>query len=414
MVSRAGATTAGLLVLALVGACDSDHAAERVSLKRRASPAAEATSVSSPPPSTGAQPSDTATVVLPPVISTSGVFPSMAPSTGAQPSDTVPIIPPPVIATSLATPMATSPPLPVSGPPRFFVTARHPLFYFPQGSKTAISTPVRPAVHDAKTGAFVADIPLPPGVLSSWQLVAAAPDNRTFVLSGWTGPDSPIRFFRVSLAENGQPGDPMLIPGFESDKSDPGSAVALSPDGSRLAYASVVIGGEAKVSVVDVATGQRRDWITRTPSTVSGLAWAPDGRRLAMVVWGWGVGVLDLGWQGSDLLAGARLVRPAQDSRLLHSVAYTPDGSALIYSASHDIERVPVDGGEEPRVLARLTLPPASSGTLPFSVDGTGRYLLYVNRWRSFRVDLVDGSTTSVPIKVGEHSGEGDSPQAAW
>jgi hypothetical protein len=118
--------------------------------------------------------------------------------------------------------------------------------------------------------------------------------------------------------------------------------------------------------------------------------------------------------QGSDLLAATRLVKPSSDLPFLESVAYTPDGSALICSAGHAIMRIPVDGGEEPRVLARVTLPADASLTLRFSLDGTGRYLLYAHRWRSYRVDLVDGSTTSVPIKAGEHSGEGDSPNAAW
>ncbi|WP_432924236.1 TolB family protein [Microbispora sp. CA-135349] len=308
--------------------------------------------------------------------------------------------------------MATSSPLPVAGPPRFFVTARAPLARFPGESKTAIFTPVRPAVHDATTGAFLAAIPLPPGVRSSWQVLAAAPDNRTFVLSGWTGPDSPLRFFRVHLAEDGSPSDPIPVPGLQSDALGAGYVIALSPDATRLAYAVSIPGG-VKVSVVDLATGRRHDWSSQAP-VVTGLAWAPDGRRIALVVGGWGIGVLDLGSQGSDLLTATRLVKPGDDLPLLEAVAYTPDGSALIYSAGHAVMRIPVDGGGEPRVLARLTLPADASMTLRFSLDGTGRYLLFAHRWRVFRVDLVDGSTTSMPIKADEHSGEGDSPDVAW
>ncbi|GIH71102.1 WD40 repeat domain-containing protein [Sphaerimonospora thailandensis] len=309
--------------------------------------------------------------------------------------------------------MATSSPLPVVGPPRFFVTARVPLARFPTRSKTAIFTPVRPAVHDATTGAFLAAIPLPPGVRSSWHLLAAAPDNRTFVLSGWTGPNSPIRFFRVNLAEDGSPSGPALVPGLESDAVGPGYALALSPDATRLAYATPTMGGE-KISIVDLTTGQRRDWSTQASSMVSDLAWSPDGQQIALVVQGRGIGVLDLRRRGFDLLADTRLVKPSSGLPPLGSVAYTPDGSALIYSAGHAILRIPVAGGEEPRVLAQVTLPPDASLSLRFTLDGTGRYLLYVHRWRSFRVDLVDGSTTSVPIEAGEHSREGDSPNAAW
>ncbi len=376
-------------MLALVVACGDDgggHAYERVSPEGWASSTAAAIS----PPS--ALPSLPATVAR-----------SSAPSA----------VPPPLpMATSLASPMATSPPLPAVGPPRFFVTAGAPLARFPDRSKTAISTPVRPAVHDATTGAFLAAIRLPPGVRSSWQVLAAAPDNRTFVLSGWTGPNSPLRFFRVHLAEDGSPSDPIPVPGLQSDALGAGHIIALSPDATRLAYAASIPGG-VKISVVDLATGQHHDWSTQA-SVVTGLAWAPDGQRIALVVGGWGIGVLDLGLKGSDLLATTRLVKPSNDLPFLESVAYTPDGSALIYSAGHAIMRIPVDGGEEPQVLARVTLPADASMTLRFSLDGTGRYLLFVHRWRGFRVDLVDGSTTSMPIKTGEHSGEGDSPNAAW
>ncbi|MEU4405342.1 hypothetical protein AB0F88_12495 [Streptosporangium sp. NPDC023963] len=315
--------------------------------------------------------------------------------------------------TSLALPAATSPPLPPTGPPRFFLAAGVPIARFPERSKTATFTPVRPTVHDAATGALLASVRLPPGVRSSWQLLAAAPDNRTFVLSGWTGPDSPIRFFRVTLAEDGQPGDPMPVPGLRSDRLGPGYALALSPDATRLVYAKAASGG-VRVSVVELATGRRRDWSTGAFFTVSGLSWAPDGRRIALAAGNWGLGVLDLDRPGSDLLAATRLVRPHRGLPPLHSVAYTPDGGALVYSAGHAIERVPVDGGQAPRLLAQVKLPPTASLSLPFSLDGTGRYLLYVHRRQSFRIDLTDGSTTPLPKRIGERPGRGGSPNAAW
>jgi hypothetical protein len=47
-------------------------------------------------------------------------------------------------------------------------------------------TAVQPVVLDATTGRLLHTIPLPHGLWSSWQLAAAAPDNRTFVLSAVT------------------------------------------------------------------------------------------------------------------------------------------------------------------------------------------------------------------------------------
>ncbi|GAA2820130.1 hypothetical protein GCM10020220_005490 [Nonomuraea rubra] len=70
--------------------------------------------------------------------------------------------------------------------------------------------------------------------------------------------------------------------------------LALSADGTRLAYATPLIGGGAKISVLDVATGRRRDWKTATYSMVGGLSWAPDGRSLACVLNGRTLAVLDL------------------------------------------------------------------------------------------------------------------------
>ncbi|GAA2366812.1 hypothetical protein GCM10010404_21680 [Nonomuraea africana] len=310
--------------------------------------------------------------------------------------------------------MTTRPALSPTGPPRFVVTARVPIAYFPENSKTAIQTPVPPAVHDATTGAFIADIRLPEGVRSSWQLVAAAPDNRTFLLSGWTGPHSALRFFRVRLSEDGRPGEPELVPGFEGEGNNPGTALALSPDATRLAHAAPVLGGGAKVTVVELATGARRDWTTRAFSMVLGLAWAPDGQRLALVAGGREVSVLDTTLPGSDLLAATRLVKPRKGLHLLESVAFTPEGDALVYSANHTIERLPLHEGAAPEVLAKVTLPRDASLGLRFSLDGTGRYLLHTHGWRFHRVDLHDGSTTSMPIEVAAHPGEGMLPTAAW
>lgn len=390
-------------MLGLVGACTAEPDPAEDPASRTAASAFPSSSL----PSSSPLPSSPSPFPLSP-------FPSV-PGTAPPPSHltTAPPPPPEPLETSLSLPGATSAPLPVTGPPRFFLAASVPIARFPEGSKTATFTPVRPTVHDATTGALLASVPLPPGVRSSWRLLASAPDNRTFVLSGWTGPDSPILFFRVTLSEDGRPGDPVPVPGLRSDRLGPGHALALSPDGTRLAYAATVSEG-AKVSVVELATGRRRDWSTRAPFGLSGLSWAPDGRHIALAAGNWGVGVLDLARPEPDLLAATRLVRPNNSLPPVHSVAYTPAGDALVYSVGHAIERVPVDGGQAPRLLARVELPASASLTLPFSLDGTGRYLLYAHRWRSFRVDLTDGSITPVPERTGERPGRGDSPNVAW
>ncbi|MFC7585019.1 hypothetical protein ACFQYP_15710 [Nonomuraea antimicrobica] len=97
----------------------------------------------------------------------------------------------------------------------------------------------------------------------------------------------------------------------------------------------------------------------------------------------------------------------------IESVAHTPDGSALVYASGHTVERVPVAGGPS-QVLARPEPPPGASLSLRFSVDGTGRHLMYAHDWRAYRVDLTGGAVTSMPITVTERPNEGNSPRVAW
>ncbi|MGI5290103.1 WD40 repeat domain-containing protein [Nonomuraea polychroma] len=384
MSSRASATLAGLALAVLAAGC-ADPAADRVSLVSATQPPA------SPPPPT----------VLPPP-------PSHVMSSG-------PVRHPFPLATSLPDPMATGAPLPATGRPRFFVSARTPLVHYPGNSKTGVFTPVPPAVHNAETGAFVANIPLPPGIAGSWHLVAAARDNRTFAISGRTIPKNPeIRFFLMRLGEDGRPEKPVPVTQTDPDDLRVVYDLALSADGTRLAYATPLIGGGAKISVLDVATGRRRDWKTLTHSMVSGLSWAPDGRSLAYVLGGRAIALLDLARLGTDPDgAASRIVKNVTGTMPIQSVAHTPDRSALIYASGHTVERVPVAGGPA-QVLARPEVPPGASLSLRFSVDGTGEHLLYVHKWRAYRVDLADGTVTSVPISVDERPGEGGSPRAAW
>ncbi|MEU8036548.1 hypothetical protein [Streptosporangium sp. NPDC049078] len=317
----------------------------------------------------------------------------------------------PDLASSLAVAMATAAPLAASGPPRFFVSAWTPIARFPERSKTAILTPVPPSVHDAGTGRFIAAVPLPPGVESSWKLAAAAPDNRTFLLSGTSGREGDVRFFRVRLDEEGRPGTPEPVPESGQGVSGGLPVLAMSHDGTRFAFADMVAGGTI-VRVVEIATGARRDWFSGD-MRVSGLSWAPDGRRIAVAAPNRGLGVLDLAAPGSDLVAATRLVRPMRGLPPVESVAYTPDGGSLVYSVGHDIERVPVDGGDAV-VLARLSLPKSTSLTVRFALDGTGRHLLHTHDRRLHRVDLRDGSTGSVPIGTGDLPPSGQTPDAAW
>lgn len=381
MSSRTSAAVAGLVLTALAAGC-ADPAADRVSLV-----------YASQPPGSSPLPSPEVSHPFPSVTS--------LPSSGVSHP-----FPP---ATSLTEPMAAGAPLAATGPPRFFVSARTPIAHFPGDSKTAVVTPVPPAVHDAGTGAFVANIVLPPGIESSWHLVAAARDNRTFGIAGWTGSSNPrIRFFLVRLGEDGRPGEPVAVPQADPDDLTVVHDLALSDDGTRLAYSTPLIGGGAKISVLDVSTGRRRDW-TAAHLMVKGLSWAPDGRSIAYVD-GRSIALLDLARPDAT---SSRIIKTAPGTLPIESVAHTPDGAALIYASGHTVERISLAGGPA-RVLARPELPDDASLSLRFSVDGTGEHLLHVHGWRAYRIRLADGAVTSMPIVVDERPGEGDSLRAAW
>ena len=64
--------------------------------------------------------------------------------------------------------------------------------------------------------------------------MASKPDTRISAKPADQNP--PIRFFRIHLDDQGLPGAPLLVPG--SADGVPPTAVALSPDGTRLAYLS--------------------------------------------------------------------------------------------------------------------------------------------------------------------------------
>ncbi|GGK77625.1 hypothetical protein Ppa06_37680 [Planomonospora parontospora subsp. parontospora] len=134
-------------------------------------------------------------------------------------------------------------------------------------------------------------------------------------------------------------------------------------DGTRLAYAVPTRGG-TRVSVVDAATGQRRDRVTTTPGLLAGLAWAPDGRQVAMTLSNRDVGVIDLAGQGTDLPAAARLVQPGRGLPLPGSVPYTPGGGSLVYAASPSFRTFTFSKKliEQPARPARSTPSPAAAG----------------------------------------------------
>jgi len=199
-------------------------------------------------------------------------------------------------------------------------------------------SPVPVTVNDAFTGRVLATIHAPvPGI--GFTGVAAAGDDRTFVLAAQETKPLVVWFFELRLAADGRVAS---LSRLLSVKSASASAFAVSPDGSRLAYATAY-----GIRVVTLATGASRSWNAdghRVVGTAAPLSWAGD-QTLALY---WasvaagsrqdGVRLLDTSAAGSDLLS-SRLIIPVPEVTAfgkidgLSDVLLTPDGSKVFATA---------------------------------------------------------------------------------
>ena len=99
---------------------------------------------------------------------------------------------------------------------------------------------------------------------------------------------------------------------------DGADAIAVTPDGTRLAVAIQRPRPAGAIQVITLATGATRTWTTSDSGTPEHLSWDDSGRRLAFF---WdgdsasraGLWLLDAGTPGNALLSGRRL--RAADSR---------------------------------------------------------------------------------------------------
>jgi hypothetical protein len=292
-----------------------------------------------------------------------------------------------------------------SGTPKFVVAAAAPVAVFdPPSAKDATSfIPAHAVVLDAKTGRVLHTITEPRGIFSSWPTVAAAPDDRTFVIGGTTGPGAGFAFFTVRLDDQGRPGTARKVPVSMPQTTDGGLVSALSPDGRRLAFTSLASGG---ITVTDIVTGLERTWTDRG-SRVDGLEWSKDGRRL----WLWTretLKVLDTTLPGAEL---TQVVRPVATVPGAYDGVVTPDDQAVVVFNGSRLERRPLRGGAA-RTLARLGN--SADGLGGLTLDGSGRFALYAQGGRIHRVDLTTGRTVSFPAPAGKRQGKGDAPGVAW
>jgi hypothetical protein len=195
-------------------------------------------------------------------------------------------------------------------------------------------SPAPVTVTNAFTGQVLATVSAPaPG--PGFGGVAAAGDDRTFVLAAQEAVPAVVWFYELRLSADGRVASLTRLLSVES-ASVP--AFAVSPDGSRLAYATAY-----GIRVVTLATGASRSW-TADGHTVVGnaveLSWAGD-QTIAMY---WasvaansrqtGVRLLDTSAPGSGLLSSRLIIAVPGATAFggidgLTGLLATPDGSKV-------------------------------------------------------------------------------------
>lgn len=247
------------------------------------------------------------------------------------------------------------------------------------------------AVIDWKTGTPITIVRPPTPGGSYFVGVAAAGDDRTFVLEEDGSNRKPIAFYELRLQPDGRPLPLIRLAIPASTMAGAGSAAlpnplidpvqtagippvglsnsfAISPDGRQLAVA-VAVGHRAAIDVVSLATGSVREWSAAGGASVaSGMQVGWAGNRYVAFTW-WtsaSVRLLDTA-SGSNLLESRVVAVPLKNvdgigAGTLFHFTISPDGSTLfaeyVGAVKEAIIQISVRTGDPVREI----LPPVTHG----------------------------------------------------
>lgn len=197
-------------------------------------------------------------------------------------------------------------------------------------------------------------------------------------------------------------------------------ALSWSPDGRRIAYVASGTAGPRAVAVLGARSGRSRVLLegegdVPTEDTWFQIAWAPDGKRIAVV----------RGEPGEPHEAGIDLIdldgtvqrrQLAPDVSSDSHIAWSPDGRRLVYRVRGSSDRTQPFGK-----LRILTLSSSKHAALPVAAPGTdpawspdGKWIAFATK-RGIAAARTDGSA----YRLLTHGGKKDktptwSPDGHW
>ena len=227
----------------------------------------------------------------------------------------------------LAAAVTTAPPASTAlrGMPPFYVVADH-------------TRPVA-VVRASETGQPVSMVPLPPGTDPKLTQITAAGDDRTFVLALFSLSRG-TQFYELRITASGQSAGltRLAIPPLPA--REVADAIAVTPDGTRLAVAIQVAGQQGQIEVITLASGAVRRWTTTRSGMPEDLSWDAAGRRLALFWTGTGAStdglwLLDTRAPGTGLLSGPRLLPQTVGPDEVQGALIAPDTHTIIASVTY-------------------------------------------------------------------------------
>jgi hypothetical protein len=240
-----------------------------------------------------------------------------------------------------------------AAPPNFVALA-HVGRYGPARARTAVAV-----VGDTVTGRILARVAVP-APYNAFVAVSGAANDRTFVLAAQRLPapparrltalaDPPTRFYQLTIRSGHRSVLTALpVPVLPAGSFDAYDAIALSPDGTRLAVqlSPPTAHTRDSIRVYDLATGSHQTWylprnLTSASPGINSPSWVAGDRFLAVWVYtrkprsctAGCVRLLDTAApQGNVLAASTIIFRPAKLHRLVgwSNLLATPDGSQLV------------------------------------------------------------------------------------